>query len=231
VTNNYLDTTQKEVMIMSIFKRLSATLVSRIDQVVGEIENHDAIVQATLTDMRKKVAEAKVRLQQVQREKSRLEQQIAEQQANSQRWRQRAVDNAKQDENKALECISRARHCEQNASRLQQAKAHYHQAADKLSHDINIAEQRLAEVKQKATLMRARQSSNNALLSTSDSMPDTTQLLDDTFDRWEINITQTEMAIDIGEPVDGIEHEFLQAEQQQELREELAALLAEEKSQ
>jgi len=80
-------------------------------------------------------------------------------------------------------------------------------------------------------LMRARQSSNNALLSTSDSMPDTTQLLDDTFDRWEINITQTEMAIDTGEPVDGIEHEFLHAEQQQELREELAALLAEEKSQ
>jgi len=216
---------------MSIFKRLSATLVSRIDQVVGEIENHDAVVQATLTDMRKKVAEAKVRLQQVQREKSRLEQQISEQQANSQRWRQRAVASAKQDENKALECVSRARYCEQNASRLQQAMAHYHQAADKLSHDIHIAEQRLAEVKQKATLMRARQSSNNALLSTSDSMPDTTQFLDDTFDRWEINITQTEMSIDTGEPVDGIEHEFLHAEQQQVLREELAALLAEEKSQ
>jgi len=28
---------------MSILKRLSATFVSQIDQVVGEIENHDAV--------------------------------------------------------------------------------------------------------------------------------------------------------------------------------------------
>jgi len=51
---------------MSIFKRLSATLISRVDQVVGNIDNHDGGVQAPLTDMRnnmrKKVAEAKVRL-------------------------------------------------------------------------------------------------------------------------------------------------------------------------
>ena len=216
---------------MSLFKRLSATLVSRIDQVVGEIENHDAVVQATLNDMRKKVAEAKVRLQQVQREKTRLEQQIIEQQANSQRWRQRAIDCAQQDEAKALECVSRARYCEQHASRLQHAVAHYQQAADKLAHDIQAAEQRLAEVKQKATLMRARQSSSKALLSTTESKLDTTQLLDDTFDRWEINITQAEMAIDVEEPIDGIEYEFLQAEQQAALHDELAALLAEEKSQ
>lgn len=45
---------------MSLFKRLSATLVSRIDQVVGEIENHDAVIQVALNDMRKKIAEARV---------------------------------------------------------------------------------------------------------------------------------------------------------------------------
>ena len=47
---------------MSIFKRLSATLVTSIDRVVGEIENHDAVIQASINDIRKKVAEAKVRL-------------------------------------------------------------------------------------------------------------------------------------------------------------------------
>ncbi len=30
--------------MMSLFKRLSTTLFSRIDQVVGEIENHDAVI-------------------------------------------------------------------------------------------------------------------------------------------------------------------------------------------
>ena len=77
--------------------------------------------------------------------------------------------------------------------------------------------------------MRARQSTSSALRSTSEPDHDVTQLLDDTFDRWEINITQAEMAIDSHEPVDLIEREFVQSERDEELREELAALLAEEK--
>ena len=216
---------------MSIFKRLSATLVSRIDRVVGEIENHDAVVQATLNDMRKKVAEAKVRLKQVHREKERLENQILEQQENTKRWRKRAIDCAKTDEAKALECVSRARRCEQQMARLQQSLAQYQQAAEKLAHDIQTSEQRLSEVKQKATLMRARQSTSSALQSTGESKVDNTQLLDDTFDRWEINISEAEMAIDSHDAVDLMEHEFIVSEQEDELRHELATLLAEEAQQ
>ena len=36
---------------MSIFKRLSATFGARLDQVVGEIENHDAVIVASLTEI------------------------------------------------------------------------------------------------------------------------------------------------------------------------------------
>ena len=50
---------------MSIFKRLSATVVSSLDRVVGEIENNDAVIQASLTELRKKIAAAKVRLSHV----------------------------------------------------------------------------------------------------------------------------------------------------------------------
>jgi len=213
---------------MSIFKRLSATLVSRIDRVVGEIENHDAVILATLNDMRKKVAEAKVRLHQVHREKDQLEKQIAEQQEHTLLWRKRAVECAKSDEARALECVSRGRHCEQQVARQQQALSQYQQAADKLAQDIKTSEQRLSEIKQKATLMRARQSTSSALQSTSESSGDTTQLLDDTFDRWEINISQTEMVIDTHESIDLMEHEFIMSEQEDELRHELAMLLAEE---
>lgn len=216
---------------MSLFKRLSATLFSRIDQVVGEIENHDAVVQATLSDMRKKLAEAKVRLQHVHREQKRLQQQINEQQENAQRWRKRAVDSAKQDETKALECVSRHHHCQQNIERLTHALAQYQQTADKLASDIRNAEQRLSDVKQKLTLMRARQSTSSALQATSDTNQDTTQLLDDTFDRWEINISQAEMAVDVHDPVDLMEQEFINSEQEEELRHELATLLAEEEQQ
>ena len=213
---------------MSIFKRLSATLVTSIDRVVGEIENHDAVIQASINDIRKKVAEAKVRLGQVCREEERLKQQIQEQQQNAQRWRHRAVECAKSDESKALECIHRSRHCQQQAERLTRAKDQYQQTAEKLAGDIEASEQRLAEIKQKLTLMRARQSTSTAINATSKSENNTTQLMNETFDRWEINISQAEMAIDAYDVVDPIEREFVTQEQQDELRNELAELLAKE---
>jgi len=214
---------------MSIFKRLYVTMSSRIDQVVGEIENHDAVVQATVTEMRKKVAAAKVRLGNVRREQKRLQEQITTELANAERWRRRAVESASSNEAKALECVSRARHCEQMVGRLREAEQQYAQAAEKLAGDILAAEQRMTDVKQKLALMRARESTSSALAATSQSGEHASQLLEDTFDRWEINISQAEMAVDRHDVVDVIEHEFIQKEQDEELRAELAAMLAKEK--
>ncbi len=216
---------------MSIFKRLSATVASRIDQVVGEIENHDAVAQATVNDMRKKVAEAKVRLGQLRREQDRVNKQMLEQQQNAERWRKRAIEVAATDENKALECVNRRRHCQQQVARLEQSVTQYQQGADKLTSDISTAEQRLAEVQQKVALMRARQSTSSALHATSDSNVDVTRFLEDTFDRWEINLTQAEMTIDTSPLADPMEHAFIKAEEQETLRNELAAMLAGEDKQ
>ena len=216
---------------MSIIKRLSATLVSGIDKVVGEIENHDAVIQTSLNEMRKRIAEAKVRLGQVQREEARLQQKIQEQQGNVERWRQRAIDSAKgeaREEAKALDCLQRGHRCRQQIDKLEQARAQYRQSADKLALDIESSEQRLLEMKQKHTLMRARQSSSSALNATGDA--DAARLLDTTFDRWEINISQAETVLDMHDNVDALEREFITREQQQELRSELAALLAGEEA-
>ena len=221
-------TTKNEAITMSIFKRLSATLVSRIDQVVGEIENHDAVIQASLNDMCKKVAEAKVRLGRVRREEERLNQQIREHRQNEERWHKRAVASAKDDEAKALECVRRARHCRQHAEKLAQVQAGYEQTADKLAHDIEASEQRLAETKHKLTLMRARQSTSAAVNATCKPESGTDQFLDETFDRWEVNISQTEMTVEHHDIVDPVEREFITQEQQEELRNELAELLARE---
>jgi len=213
---------------MSIFKRLSATLVSRIDQVVGEIENHDAVIQATLNDMRKRIAEAKVRLGQVHREKEHLQQQGQELQENARRWQQRAIECSASDETKALKCVSRSRFCEQKEARLQQAIDQYRQTADKLGRDIDSSEQRLAEMKQKLTLMRARQSTSSAVNATSETNNNMGNPLDETFDRWEINISQTEMIVDQHESMDLLERDFINREKEEDLRQELSTLLARE---
>lgn len=213
---------------MSIFKRLSATLAARIDQVVGEIENHDAVIQAGLSDLCKKQAEAKLRLRQVQKEKDRLNQQIQEQQENAQRWRERAVECAEQDETKALECIRRSRLCRQKEQQIVSVLEQYAQTTDKLARDIETSEQRITEMKQKLTLMRARQSTSIALAATTDVDNDAEKMLEDSFDRWEINISQAELKVespDAVDSMDSLEREFVDQETQDELRIELVELL------
>jgi phage shock protein A len=231
VIKNDLALNQHEVKTMSLFRRISATLVSRIDQVVGEIENHDAVIQVALDDMRKKIAEARVRLNQVQRDSVRLGEQMTEQRHNAERWRQRAVESADADESKALECVRRARRCDMQAGRLKEAMGQYEQTAKRLAQDLSTSEQRLQSLRQKQTLMRARQSTGTALNATTETGSDALRQLDESFDRWEIKLGQLEMSVEPQEMVDPLENDFITREQEAEIRDELAALLNRENRQ
>lgn len=213
---------------MSLFKRLSATLVSRMDQVVGEIENHDAVVQATLNEQRRRIAQAKVRLSQVQRDAAQLSSQLQEQQAAERRWKLRAVESAKQDEAKALECIRRRHHCQHQIERLNTSLQQYQQTATRLAKDITHSEERLTEMTQKHNLMRARQSSSEALNAVAQTIGDSAQQMDDAFDRWEMLITQQEMMRGEHTLIDPLEQEFTLQEDEEALRDELQNLLSKE---
>ncbi len=213
---------------MSIFKRLSTTLVSRIDNVVGEIENHDAVIQASLNEMRKKIAQAKVNLAQIYREEAKLKQQIEELNHKQQKWRERAISCAASDEAKALTCLQKRQHCQQESARLKQTLETYQLTSQKLAQDISDSEAHIAEKQQKHNLMRARQSSSAALNASNKSLDDYACQLDGSFDRWEVKISQSEMCHDTHSTIDPVENDFITQEQQQELRQELANLLVEE---
>jgi len=213
---------------MSIFKRLSATFVSNIDRVVGEIENNDAVIQATLTELRKKVAAAKVRLAHVHRQEARLNKQIQKRHEDEQRWGERAVEAAKTDEDKALECVRRRLQCRRQAQKLEQGQQHYQLTAEKLARGVEEGEERLEEMGQKHTLMRARQSTAEALYAANQAGVDSLRQVEDSFDRWEVKILQEEMAVDSDDVLDPLDHELSNSENELALRDELAALMDKE---
>jgi len=210
---------------MSIFKRLSTTIAAQLDQVVGEIENHEAIVKASISDLNKKIVEAKVRLDRVHNETVQLQNKINQNQTDAKQWQSRAIESAQNDEQKALSCVSRARQCEQQITQLEVALNQYQQTAQKLAQDINAAENKARELKQKLDLMRARQSSCATLKVTQDTYEDSTSTLCDTFDRWEIKLRQTEISADAQPNIDSLEQEFVQQEHDDELRHALDDLL------
>ena len=212
---------------MSMFKRITATLTSSIDQVVSEIENHDAVIQATVNDMQKKIVEAKIRLRNARNQTETIKQQVQEQNKQTDLWRKRAVECAERDEEKALQCMSRARDCLKSKEKLNQMLQQYITTVDKLDHDLRTSEQKLSEMKQKQILMRARQSTSQAVNAGSLDHLNVDDDLQASFDRWEMDISRAEMNIESMTNPDSIEEEFIHQEQRQALKESLNELLAE----
>ena len=218
---------------MSIFKRISATVASSIDHMVGEIENHEAVVEASLEDLQKKIATAKVRLSALNRDKQSLEKKLHDIEEKAKTWKARAVQTASENQDKALQCLSRSKQCEQQSVSMQKSLQEYETAAHKLISDIEQSELKLSDMRQKHTIMRARQSTSSALNAANRSCEDNTQkMLDDTFDRWEVNIVESELAgnsslSSIDSFADSLEQDFIKQENKTELSMELEALLKE----
>ncbi|KPK40817.1 MAG: hypothetical protein AMJ69_01010 [Gammaproteobacteria bacterium SG8_47] len=210
---------------MSILKRLSATISAQVDHMVSQIENHDAVIEAAIRDARQAAARAKVRLARVKRDGAGLKHKIASLQQAEKQWTDRARSCAATDEDKALACMQRRRECQRQMTVLQQALREHASLEERLDRDIRTAESRLSEMAQQRNLMRTRQSAAEALRSISSLDEDVAIDVNEAFERWEINVTEAELAAGSTELTDGIEREFLDVEDKATLRAELDALL------
>ena len=215
---------------MSILKRLSTTLISRIDRVVTEIENHDAVIQAALNEMNSKMAKAKIALNQACRERDRIKTELETQQSNVHRWQERAIICAKTDESKALECLRRSHKSRDRAAMLQKSLDEYTRSIEKMTGNIQSSAQRLNEMKQRLTLMRAKQATSKTDATAHSNCGDAESIVEDTFNRWEMHLNHDDMPLDCTtDDMDELEHAFITQEQQNDLRSELTALLTREK--
>jgi len=61
---------------MPLIKSLFTTLYSRVDHVVNRIENHDAVIEATIMDIRRALVQAKGCLDKVRNDGQKLSLQL-----------------------------------------------------------------------------------------------------------------------------------------------------------
>jgi phage shock protein A len=216
---------------MSIFKRLTATFSSRVDQMVSQIENHDAVVEVAIRESRQATAKAKVRLTRVRRDGEQLREKIAQLNKEEKLWTNRAREVAQQDEDKALECLRRRKLCQQQLAQLDKAILRHEELEQRLVQDIKAAEHKLAEMNQQRNLMRTRQSAAEALNSISGMDESVALDVADAFERWEVKVTEAELEVGAGGAMDDsydlLERKFLDGEEKAGLQAELQQLLAE----
>lgn len=210
---------------MRLFKRISTTVTSSIDKAVSKVENHDAIINAALRETQQAAARSRVRLVRVQKDGNALRTRRDELQVAISRWTGRAKSVAGEDEAKALECLRRRKECEMQAKGIEQSLEKHRELEQRITENLKKIDARIGEVSHQRNMMRSRQSVAEATRIINNVEGVSYGEIEDTFDRWEINLGETEIILGSGASTDSLESAFLVEEDQESLRAELAELL------
>ncbi len=214
---------------MSFIRRISASIASSVDRAVTKVENHDAIINAALRDTQQAAARSRVRLERVRKDGRHLKTRHANLEQAIVRWTERARTIAATDEAKALECLRRRKDCEMQLRNLDDSLEKHEELEARITEQVKKIETRIGEIAQQRNMMRSRQSVAEAMRTINNIEGVSYGEVEDTFDRWEINLGETEVLMGAMSDADPLESEFLAAEDTAELRAELEDLLQSDK--
>jgi len=210
---------------MRILKRWTAGLTSRVDWMVSQVENQEALVNSALRDARQSTARAKVQLGRVHQDGAQLRQRIQNEEELVETWRKRAIQAGEKDEAKAIECLRRSKRAEQLVVQLTQRLVDHEQIEQQLIKDVRNMEEQLRALAEKRNLMRTRQSRAEAVKTIQGNAGVISTDLDDIFERWETRVTEKEIAGSCNIQLDPLEENFVSQEEENALRDELNELL------
>jgi phage shock protein A len=141
------------------------------------------------------------------------------------RWKDRARNIAATDEGKALECLRRRKDCEAQLVSLRDSIEKHDELEARITDQVKKIESRIGEVSHQRNMMRSRQSVAEAARTISNIEGVSYGEIEDTFDRWEINLGETEILMGSSTMSDPLDSAFLAEEDTAELRAELSELL------
>jgi phage shock protein A len=210
---------------MSIIRRISTSITSSVDRAVSKVENHDAIINAALRDTQHAAAKSRVRLERVRKDGDALRRRHRELQVAVRRWTERAKNVGSSDEAKALECLRRRKDCAAQLYNLERSIEKHDELETRIAEQVKKIEARITEVAQQRNMMRSRQSVAEAMRTINNIEGVSYGEIEDTFDRWEINLGETEILMGASSASDPLDSSFLAEEDTAELRAELSELL------
>lgn len=210
---------------MSLIRRISTSITSTVDRAVSRVENHDAIINAALRDTQQAAARSRVRLERVRKDGHGLRTKRGNLEVAVKRWTERAKTVAAEDEAKALECLRRKKECEMQLRNLADSIARHDELETRIAEQVKKIEARIGEVSQQRNMMRSRQSVADAMRTIHDIEGVSYGDIEDTFDRWEINLGEAEILTGSVTDSDPLETAFIAEEEAEELRAELSILL------
>lgn len=206
---------------MKRIKRLGVSITGWVDEVLSQIENHEALAESAVKRVRESTARARAQLRRVERDHARLKSEAEQASRDVAAWKGRAL--SAKDEDRAIECLRRSKEAERRASSLELRLAEHSRCKQELQTAIRGLDEQLHALVERKNLMRARQSRAEAMhgmVEASGPVGD----LDSLFERWDVRVSEIELSADCSDPKDSFEAEYESAEERAQLRDELEAL-------
>jgi len=213
---------------MNLISRFSATVLAGVDKTVSHIENHDAVVEASLKESQRAAAQARVRLQRVTRDGDAMRKKLEQLEQKIQHWTERARVTHSSDRELALQCMARRKQCLAEQADTVAALDRHAVTEQQMIETITQIERRVATISNERNKMRSRQSTAEALRVINKIENSGTGGLDDTFERWDLTISETEISagsMSSASSIDSLDVKFTAREEQLELETELDALI------
>ncbi len=205
-------------------KQWVASVTASFDEFVSKIENHEAVAESVIADVRKAAARLRSQRSRMQAETARARTNAERSRQAAHTWEQRALSLPPEQEARALECIARA---QQEAARAETAQQQILQS-EAVIVDIDQA---LADVETQLNQLKLRKSTLSSRNTRADVLATSQDYafrddVDSVFTRWEQTVIEKEYGEDIvmGSSVDEFEQPFAAAERQNALKQRLAAL-------
>jgi phage shock protein A len=193
-----------------------------------QIENQEALVDCAISELKTKIAKAKVQLSRVERDNERLRAKTHETRSLVSTWRDRAKQET--DENRALECLRRSKQAAEQSTQLAVRLEEHERAEACLQQDIAVIVRRLDELVEQRNTMRTRQTRAEAMVLLRGDGGQGVLEVGEILERWEMRILEDELTAGCsasGE--ERFERDYASAEENRALRDELARLREETK--
>lgn len=207
---------------MKLIKRLSTSITASLDSAVGQLENHDAIVEASIKQTRQAVAKTRARINTLRQQHQAYQAQLKEANEQYKLWTQRAASLADQDQAKALQCVARRNQCEADIDRLSHSEKQQAELVIDVTTNLQTLQSKLDEMTQKHNLMRSRQTV--ADVNRAVAYANTDDTLNDTFERWESAVLEHEFAVSDACARDSLDLELTRDENDADLLAQLAQI-------
>ncbi len=207
---------------MKFMKRWTTTIAASFDHLIGQVENHEALVSGALREMQEFGGKARIKLVRVERDGQNMKRRLKEVEELDSVWAERALRVHATDQTRALECMRRRKQAQEEAQNLREQIQEHDKLEEQLRKDLNLIQQRIAELTRKKNAFSARECRGKAFQAGSVDELGLVRELDEMFNRWELRLGDYE-GMDLS--ADPLEKQFSAEEEERELKAALQELV------